>query len=81
MKGVTMKINTKTIEKLENGSFRSEVLVNGKRQAIIIENLKESSIVIEGDKFNKVYRVKDDAIEAACAKNGRKLPPRDKWRK
>ncbi len=76
-----MRVHTKTIEKLEDGRFRSEVLVNGKRQGIILEDLANHSILIEGDKFNKIYRVKDDAIEAACAKNGRKLPPRDKWRK
>lgn len=79
------KIETKLKDSTEE-FMRFEVFVNHKKQIGCILGFlnkdtsqgKFSTWKVENDPFNNKYSNSDEAVEALCAKNGRKLKTKSK---
>lgn len=71
-----MKITTGEPEKINDNIYRYQVFVNRKNQGFIrnfVYSEKNSFWQLENDSTKTTFKTKDEAIEALCAKNGRKL--------
>lgn len=74
-----MRVEVKFENQISEKVSRYQVLVNHKKQGCIIwydYSEKNNFWQLENDQNKTNYATRDDAVEALCAKNGRKLKPK-----